>query len=152
MNTWYVDMMMIYTTPKLGHHCARRCLSHYGDVIMGTIASQITEPHHCLLIHLFRHGSKKTSKFRVTGLCAGNSPVTGEFPAQKASNAEKVSIWWRHHGTWRCPFVDQMSSLKTTNNVPWNIMAFLCVNSRRTSVKCCFCLSINDSRTTSATG
>ena len=22
---------------------------------------------------------------------------TGEFPAQKASNAENVSIWWRHH-------------------------------------------------------
>ena len=24
-------------------------------------------------------------------------PVTGEFPAQMASNAENVSIWWRHH-------------------------------------------------------
>ena len=24
--------------------------------------------------------------------------MTGEFPAQKASNAENVSIWWRHHG------------------------------------------------------
>ena len=24
-------------------------------------------------------------------------PVTGEFPAQRASNAENVSIWWRHH-------------------------------------------------------
>ena len=29
--------------------------------------------------------------------CAGNSPVTGEFPAQMASNAENVSIWWRHY-------------------------------------------------------
>ena len=29
--------------------------------------------------------------------CWGNSPVTGEFPAQSASNAENVSIWWRHH-------------------------------------------------------
>ena len=29
-------------------------------------------------------------------LCAGNLPVTGEFPTQKASNAENVSIWWRH--------------------------------------------------------
>ena len=36
---------------------------------------------------------RKHQKFRVTGLCAG----TGEFPAQMASNAEKVSIWWRHH-------------------------------------------------------
>ena len=32
--------------------------------------------------------SKKTSKLRVTGLCAGNSPGTGEFPAQMASDAE----------------------------------------------------------------
>ena len=41
--------------------------------------------------------SKKTPKLRVTGLCAGNSPVTGEFAAQMASNAESVSSWWRHH-------------------------------------------------------
>ena len=44
-----------------------------------------------------RRRSKKASKFRVTGLCAGNSPGTGEFPTQMASNAENVSIWWRHH-------------------------------------------------------
>ena len=50
-------------------------------------------PHDCLFNHLFRRRSKKTSKFRV----AGNSPVTGEFPAQMASNAENVSIRWRHH-------------------------------------------------------
>ena len=55
--------------------------------------------HDCLLKRLFRCRSKtwKTSKLRVTGLCAGNSPVTGEFSAQRASNAENVSIWWRHH-------------------------------------------------------
>ena len=29
---------------------------------------------------------------------AGNSPVTGEFPAQMASYAENFSIWWRRHG------------------------------------------------------
>ena len=55
------------------------------------------QPHHCLLNCLFRHRSKKISQPRVTGLCAGNSPVTGEFPAQRVSNAENVSIWWRHH-------------------------------------------------------
>ena len=46
---------------------------------------------------LSRHRSKKTSKLRVTGLCEGNSPATGEFLAQRASKAENVSIWWRHH-------------------------------------------------------
>ena len=44
-----------------------------------------------------RSRSKKISKFRVTGLCEGSSPVTGEFPAQRDSNAENISIWWRHH-------------------------------------------------------
>ena len=51
------------------------------------------QPHDCLLNRLFRRRLKETSKLRVTGLCAGNSPVTGEFPAQMASNAESVSIW-----------------------------------------------------------
>ena len=55
------------------------------------------QPHDCLLNCSFRPRSTKTSNLRVTGLCAGNLPVTGEFPAQKASNAENVSIWWRHH-------------------------------------------------------
>ena len=53
------------------------------------------QAHDCLLNRLFRHRSNKASKLRVTGLCEGNSPVTGEFPAQRASNAENVSIWWR---------------------------------------------------------
>ena len=47
-----------------------------------------------LLNRLFRH-IKKILKFSVTGLCEGNPPVTGEFPAQRAS--KNVSIWWRHH-------------------------------------------------------
>ena len=57
------------------------------------------QPHDCLLNRLFRHRSKKTSKLRVTGLCEGNSPVIGEFPTQRTSHAENVSIWWRHHGS-----------------------------------------------------
>ena len=55
------------------------------------------QPLNCLLNRLFRRRSKKTPKLRVTGLCAGNSPGTGEFSTQMASNAENVSIWWRHH-------------------------------------------------------
>ena len=57
--------------------------------------------HNCLLNRLFRRRSKKTSKLRVSGLCEGNSPATGEFPAQMASSAEIVSIWWRHHESRR---------------------------------------------------
>ena len=46
---------------------------------------------------LFRRGSKKTSNLRVAGICEWNSPVTREFPAQRASDAENVSIRWRDH-------------------------------------------------------
>ena len=52
---------------------------------------------HRVLHCWFRHWSKKTSKAPRHWLCAGNSPVAGEFPAQKASDAENVSIWRRHH-------------------------------------------------------
>ena len=62
------------------------------------------QPHDCLLNRLFRRRSKKTSKLHVTGLCVGNSPGTGEFPAQMASNAENISIWWRHHGVQKPPW------------------------------------------------
>ena len=53
------------------------------------------------LNRLSRHRSKKASKLRVTGLCAGNSPEADEFPAQMASNTENVSIRWRHQVSTR---------------------------------------------------
>ena len=56
------------------------------------------QPYDCLLKRLFRRRLKEIPKLRVTGLCAENAPVTDEFPAQRASNAEYFSIWWRHHG------------------------------------------------------
>ena len=76
-------------------HTSRQSLQWHHSECNGVSNHQ---PHDCLLNRLFRRRSKKTSKLRATGLCAGNSPVTGEFPAQMASNAENVSIWWRHHG------------------------------------------------------
>ena len=60
------------------------------------------QPHNCLLNRLFRRRSQKILKLRVTGLCAGNSPGTGEFPTQRATNPENVSIWWRHHAMQMC--------------------------------------------------
>ena len=63
---------------------------------MDAMASEITSVSIVYSNGLLRYRSKKTSKLRVTGLCEGNSPWTGEFPAQKAVNPENVSIWWRH--------------------------------------------------------
>ena len=46
------------------------------------------QPHDCLLNRLFRPRSKKISMLRVTGLCAGNSPVNSSH--KRASNAENI--------------------------------------------------------------
>ena len=48
------------------------------------------QPHDCLLNRLLGRRYEKTPKLRVTGFCAGNSPGTGEFPAQMASTAEML--------------------------------------------------------------
>ena len=61
------------------------------------------QTHDCLLNRLFKRRSKKTSKLCATGLCEGNSPVIGEFPAQMASNAENSPfdyVTMRQTATW----------------------------------------------------
>ena len=72
-------------------------LYHHDDVIMSTMASQITGVLFCLTL-VQAQITENIRAPRHWPLC-GISPVTGEFPAQKASNAGNVSIWWRHHGT-----------------------------------------------------
>ena len=66
---------------------------------MSTMASQINTLMIVYSTVYSRGRSKKTSKLRVTGLCDGNSPMTGEFPSHRAGNAESGSIWRRHHVT-----------------------------------------------------
>ena len=70
---------------------------HYCDVIMSTMASQITgDPNVCstvcIDVHQWNHQSSAS-----LALCEENPPVTGRFPSQRASNAGNSSISWRHH-------------------------------------------------------
>ena len=83
------------------------------------------QPHYCLLNRLFRPISEKTSKLRVTGLCVGNSPKTGEFPAQRASNADNVSIWWRHHDSLIL-LVLRPEYSGTNTQISWRLMPWWC--------------------------
>ena len=64
---------------------------------MGAIASQITSVSIvystvCPCADQRKHQSSASLAF-VWGI----HPVTGDFPAQRASNAENVFIWRRHH-------------------------------------------------------
>ena len=81
-------------------HTRALCLKlddHYNDVIMTTIASHI--PASRLFTQPFIQTQLKENiqAPRHWPLC-GEFTATGEFPAQRASYAENVSIWWRHHG------------------------------------------------------
>ena len=128
--TWRLHMMRAFAKIMLAY-CGGgqyplflyKTLRHNG--LDGVLNDQ---PHHCLLSRLFGRRPKKTSKLCVTGLRAGNSPGTGEFPAQMTSNAENASIWWRHHEA-----VHARPSLPGTL-VPWlfgggggGIRALLCL-------------------------
>ena len=64
---------------------------------MGAMASQITS---IMIVYSTVHSGADQRKYQSSAslaFCEGNSPVTGEFPAKMARNAENVSIWWRHH-------------------------------------------------------
>ena len=89
------------------------------------------QPHDCLFDRLFRHISKKTSMLRITGFCAGNSPVTGEFLAQRASNAKNVSTWWRHHVMAISPTSVRSCIDPNVKNRPEKHICSNCVNPHR---------------------
>ena len=57
------------------------------------------QPNDCLFSQQFIQTQIKenTKAPRHWPLC-GKFTGTGEFPAQRVSNADDVSIWWRHHG------------------------------------------------------
>ena len=64
---------------------------HYCDAIMGTVASQITSR---TIVYTAVYSDADQSKHQSSASLA----FVWEFTAQMASNAENVSIWWRHHG------------------------------------------------------
>ena len=69
----------------------------------------------CFHNRLFRHWSKKISRLHLIGLWRENSSVTGDFPAQRASDAKDDSIWCvvHQHGGIRYKLI----------SVPlWNIL------------------------------
>ena len=63
---------------------------------MTMVASKITSLTAVYSI-VYSDADQKNIKAPRHWLLCGEFTGTGEFPAQGASNAENVSIWWRHH-------------------------------------------------------
>ena len=68
---------------------------HYCDVIMSAMASQITSVS--MVFSTVCSGPDQRKHQSSASLAFVQGMVTGEFPSQRASNAEYGSIWWRHH-------------------------------------------------------
>ena len=89
--TWHVDQIYIIKWHNQAGNGTLQWRHHERNGVSNH------QPHGCLLDRYSRRKLKKMSKLGVTGLCVGNSPVTGEFRAQRTSNAQNGSICWRHH-------------------------------------------------------
>ena len=95
---------------------------HYNDVIMTTIASQITSLTVVYSIVYSGADQRKHQSRTSLAFVCGEFTGTGEFPAQRASNAENVSIWWRHHGMCHIALMcfNHNSILKVLHFQPWS--------------------------------
>ena len=95
---WALGLRILQITPSM----IRFCYSTSDDYVKSREMKSLVAIETIVSLGCAREmtaSPKKASKLRATGLCAGNSPVTGEFPAQRASDAENASIWWRHHAS-----------------------------------------------------
>ena len=128
---------------------------YYNDVIMSTMASQITS----LTIVYSRRRIKENIKI------PRHWPLLGKFPGDRwihrtrASNAENASIWWRHHGTapeTKIPFKRYPScvQVKVWNKLPlseWQKCTCCTIHARswcdtQVSKPCMSCLEQENSK------
>ena len=70
---------------------------HYIDVIMTTMASQITS---LTVVYSIVYSGADQRKHQSSASLPSVRGIHRDrwIPAQRVSNAESVSIWWRHHG------------------------------------------------------
>ena len=127
--------------PSVTKHCSPTSLQWRHNGLDGISNLQL---HDCLLNRLFKAQIKENIKAPRHWFCEGNSPVTGEFPTQRTSNAENVSIWRRHYvsdenfhrffnGHWQSlaqPSWQANACLKCRAGRPWKSLPLSCAKPR----------------------
>ena len=111
--------------PSWVQHPRGKSCRHITDVIMGTIASQITS---LASVYSTVYSAAGQRNYQSSASLAFGRGI--EFPSQRASNAENVSIWWRHHATGpTCtnfkPTLDSDQQMSEYNN-DWSAILCLC--------------------------
>ena len=97
-------LLVVTNKNKFTHYSS----SHYNDVAMRAVASQITGVSIVCSTACSGASQRKHRKLRITGLCELNLPVTDGFPSQRLLK-RKMSIWWRHNDSCMCtPHISQL--------------------------------------------
>ena len=103
-----------------------RSLSHYNDVIMTTMASQITSLT-VVYATVYSDADQRKHQNSASPAFVWGTHRDRWFPRTRTSYAENVSIWWRHHET--CAAALQMTHVtrdvllsiepSCSNNLQW---------------------------------
>ena len=104
---------------------------HYIDVIMGAMASQITSLAIVYSTVYSDVDQRKHQSFASLAFVWGIHRGPGELPAQMASNAENVSISWRHHELPQMMYLFQCNQCSTCQLQKSMIMLHMLVKSSR---------------------
>ena len=93
---WHDEALLIWKHNTVG--CFYTWSSnHHNDVIMSTMVSQITSLMSVCSTVYSGADQKKNIKAPCHWALCGEFTGDRWIPTQMASNAENVSIWWRHH-------------------------------------------------------
>ena len=87
---------------------------------MGAMASHIAS--FTIVYSIAYSGAVQRKHQRSASLAFFVRGITGEFPAQRASNADNVSIWWRHHVTRSQEGAIAVSRNDGNNNIQPNFL------------------------------
>ena len=99
------------------NNIAQLPLWHYSDVIMSTMASQINGVLIAFSTVCLGAGQRKHQNSASVAYGRG---MTGGFPSEKSSNAENVSIWWRHYEYKKFQWSDDIGLYYSKNSLPSN--------------------------------
>ena len=115
--TWLSDQQFSKFIDSYLPQCVKICC-HYSDVIMSAMASQITS---LMIVYSTIYPCTNQRKRQCSVSLVF---VTSEFPVQRASNAENVSIWWCHHANSkgsRLPANPNISALSLCHLNPFGL-------------------------------
>ena len=107
----YIHICFNYVISVLGSHRSKVEDSgpqspgtHYSDVIMRAMASQITGVSIVCSTVCSCADQRKHQSSASLAFVQGNPPMTDGFLSERANNAKNISILWRHHGLWILSF------------------------------------------------